>query len=106
MLCTINRATFRAIATSALLCGVTFAGTFSAAALTIQPGSLAATQSGNDLLLSFPTVTPNLYTLQTSQDLLQPWTNCHSGVAGDGTVKAVAITNAILGGSGFYRLLI
>jgi hypothetical protein len=69
-------------------------------------GDLAATRSGNDLMLSFPTAGPDLYILQTSSDLLQPWTNFHSGAPGDGTVKQVTITNGISAGKGFYRLLI
>ena len=45
--------------------------------------------------------------MQTALDLSQQWTtNFQSGVQGDGTVKRVTITNAILAGKGFYRLLI
>ena len=103
---TINRATFRSIPGLALLLGATLAASFSAAAVTLPRGSLAATKSGNDLILVFPTISPNFYTLQTSPDLLQPWTSWDSGIPGDGTVKTITITNAITGGSGFYRLLI
>ncbi len=90
----------------ALLLGATLAASLSAAALTIPPGGLAATKSGNDLILSFPTASPDLYTVQTCPDLLQPWTNFQSAIQGDGTVKTVTITNALPGGKGFYRLLI
>ena len=85
----------------ALLLGATLAASLSAAALTIPPGGLAATKSGNDLILSFPTTSPDLYTVQTCPDLLQPWTNFQSGILGDGTVKTVTITNALSGGQGF-----
>jgi hypothetical protein len=44
--------------------------------------------------------------VQTSPDLLQPWTNFQAGIQGDGTVKSVTITNGISGGQGYYRLLI
>lgn len=90
----------------ALLMVATLAAPLSAAALTIPPGGLAATKSGNDFVLSFPTTSPNLYTVQTCPGLLQPWTNFPSGIPGDGTVKTVTITNALSAGKGFYRLLI
>jgi hypothetical protein len=90
----------------ALLLGATWAASLSAAALTIPPDGLAATKSGNDLILSFSTTSPDLYTVQTCPGLLQPWTDFQSGILGDGTVKAVTITNALSGGKGFYRLLI
>ncbi len=89
----------------ALLLDATMAASLSAAALTLPVGSLAAARSGSDLILSFPTTGPDLYTVQTSPDLLQPWTTFQSGIQGDGTVKTVTITNAISGGKGFYRLL-
>jgi len=87
----------------ASLLGATLAASLSAA---IPPGGLAATKSGNDLVLSLPTTSPDLYTVQTCPDLLQQWTNFQSGITGDGTVKTVTITNALSGGKGFYRLLI
>jgi hypothetical protein len=90
----------------ALLLGATLAVALSAAALTIPPGGLAATQSSNDLILLFPTTSPDLYTVQTCPDLLQQWTNLQSRIQGDGTVKTLTITNALSGDKGFYRLLI
>src|SRR4030088_1219886 len=90
-----------------LLLGATLVATLFAAALTIPPGGLAATKSGNDLILSFPTISPDLYTVQTCPDLQQQqWTHFQSGIHGDGTVKTVTITNALSSGKGFYRLLI
>jgi hypothetical protein len=86
--------------------GATLAASYSAAALTIPPGGLAATKSGNDLILSFPTASPDLYTVQTGPGWPQPWTDFQSGIHGDGTVKTVTITNALSIGKGFYRLLI
>jgi Fibronectin type III domain len=77
-----------------------------AAALVIPADGLAAAKSGSDLVLSFPTASPGLYTVQTSPDLLGQWTTAQPGIPGDGTVKEVTITNAILAGKGFYRLLI
>jgi hypothetical protein len=75
-------------------------------ALTVPPAVLTVTQSGNDLILSFPTASPAFYTVQTSPDLLQEWTSVQPGIQGDGTVKTVTVTNAISGSEGFYRLLI
>jgi hypothetical protein len=67
---------------------------------------LAASKSGNDLVLSFPTTSPAHYTVQTSPDLLQQWTQSQAGIQGDGTVKRVTITNAVSADKGFYRLLV
>jgi hypothetical protein len=90
----------------ALLLGATLGASHCASASTIPPGGLTGTSSGNNLILSFPTTSPDLYTVQTSADMLQPWTNFPSGTAGDGTVKSVTLTNALSGSQGFYRLLI
>jgi hypothetical protein len=89
----------------ALFLSAVFAGPFSAAAVILQLGSLTETPSGNDLVLSFATTSPDFYTVQTSSDL-QRWTNCQSGTPGNGTLEMVTITNAISGSQGFYRLLI
>ena len=74
-----------------------------ATALVPPPGSLTATVSNNNLMLSFPTTTTNYYGLQTSPDLVQPWTNLQAGLQGYGLVKTVTLTNAISAGQGFYR---
>src|SRR5258707_2339827 len=100
---TISNVSFPPALAISLLLGATLAAPLSAA---IPPGGLAATKSGNDLVLSFPTTSPDLYTVQTCPDLLQQWTNFQSGIHGDGTVKTVTITNALSGDKGFYRLLI
>ncbi len=89
----------------ALLVGITFAGMSSVTATFFGMGGLVATPSGNNLNLSFATTSLNFYTVQTSSDL-QRWTSIPLGVPGDGTVKTVTVTNAIAGGSGFYRLVI
>lgn len=78
----------------------------SAATYNIPPVGITARKSGNDLILSFRSVSPGLYTLQTSADLQQPWTTIEPGLMGDGSVKTVTLTNALLNGEGFYRLLI
>ena len=90
----------------ALILGATLEASLFAATLTIPPGGLAATKSGNDLVLSFPTTSPDLYTVQTCPDLMQQWTNFPSGIPGDGTVKTLTLTNELSGAKGFYRLLI
>ncbi len=102
----IKQSSFPPALAIALLLDATLPATPSAATLAIPPGSLAATKSGNDLILSFPTTSPDRYTVQTCPDFLQPWTNFQSGIPGDGTVRSVTITNAISAEKGFYRLLI
>jgi hypothetical protein len=84
--------------------GVTLAGALSAAALTIPPGGMAATKSGSDLVLSFPTTSTNYYGLQMCPDLSQRWTNIQAGIQGGGIVRSITISNAILGSQGFFRL--
>jgi hypothetical protein len=68
------------------------------------PPALAATKSGNDLILLFPTTSTNYYGLQMCPDLSQPWTNIQAGIQGYGIVRSVTISNAILASQGFYRL--
>jgi hypothetical protein len=95
-----------AFAVAMLLGTAMLAASLSAATTSIPAGTVAATASGNDLILSFPTTSPGLYSMQTSADLLQPFTNSPSVIAGDGTVKSVTLTNALAASQGFYRLLI
>ncbi len=89
-----------------LLPGATLVASLSTLAATIPAVSLTATKSGTDLILSFSTTSPGFYTVQTSPDLLQPWSSFEPGIQGDGTMKVVSVTNALSGGAGFYRLLI
>lgn len=90
----------------AWLLGVAFAGSFSAAAVTVPPGGLAATPSGGDLVLSFPTTATNYYGLQMSPDLSRPWTNVQAGLQGYGLAKTVTLSNVLSTGNGFYRTVI
>ena len=103
---TITKMRFPPARTMVLLLGAALAAALSENVPAIPLGELAATRSGNDLILSFPTTSLDLYTVQTSPDMLQPWNSFPAGIPGDGTVKTVTITNALSGGSGFYRLLI
>jgi hypothetical protein len=102
----INIATFPLARAIALLLEATLAASLSAAGLAVPADGLTATKSGNDLILSFPTTSPDVYTVQTCPDLLQQWTDFQSGIQGDGTVKMVTIANTSTVGKGFYRLLI
>ena len=102
---TIKGMKFQTLLAGALIWFEILAATLGEAGVTPPPGGLAATQSGNDLVLWFSTTSPYLYTVQTSPDLQQPWTNLPSGTLGDGTVKSVTITNALVGSQGFFRLL-
>ncbi len=103
-MCTLTKVRCRLVRVFALLWGLAFTGSIPAAAVVIPPTGLAATPSGRNLILSFTTTGPNYYTVQTSSDV-QDWTNSQ-GIAGDGTVKTVTMTNALSGSQGFYRLLI
>lgn len=69
-------------------------------------GDLTATVSGSDLMLSFPTTTTNYYGVQTSPDLLKPWTNIQAGLQGFGFVKTITLSNALDGSEGFFRTMI
>src|SRR5262249_24208151 len=102
----IPRTSFTPSLAISLLLGASLSGLLSPVALGISAGGLVATKSGNDLILMFPTISPNLYTVQTSADLLQHWTDLQPVIQGDGTMKTVAVTNVISAGKGFYRLLI
>jgi len=103
---TINTVSFRPALALALVWGATLAASRSSATPSLPPGSLGATKSGNDLVLSFPTTSPNFYTVQTCLDLVPQWTNFPSGIPGDGTVKTITLTNALSGSQGFYRFLV
>ena len=89
----------------ALLLAAVLAAPLSATAQTSPSGGLTVTMSGNDIILSFPTTSTQLYTVQTCPDLSHQWINFQSGM-GNGTVKTITITNAIPTSKGFYRLLI
>ncbi len=95
---------FSSVLALAWLLAPALATPFSATALTLLPGGLALTLSGNNLILSFPTTSTNYYGLQTCPDLSQPWTNIQAGIQGSGIVRSVTISNAITAGHGFYRL--
>lgn len=77
----------------------------SATAVILPQNDLFVTQSNNDLILSFPTTSLRLYSLQSSLDL-QAWTNLPVVIAGDGTTKTTVVSNAISTSQGFYRLSI
>lgn len=97
---------FRPALMAALFLDAALAPSFSAPALPRPAGGLVVSASGNDLILSFPTTSTNFYGLQMRPDLLQAWANVLPGIQGDGTIKRVAISNAITAGQGFYQLLL
>ncbi len=78
----------------------------SAATLSLPLGGLAAEKSGHDVILQFLSTSPDFYTVQSSPNLLQQWTNLPPGIQGDGTVKTLTLSNAIPARNGLYRLLI
>jgi hypothetical protein len=103
---TITKSSFLPALAGAFLLGPALAASLPAATLTIPPGGLAATKSGNDLILSFPTTSTNYYGLQMCPDLSQPWTIIQAGIQGYGIVRSITLSNAIPAGQGFYRLSI
>ncbi|PWU08281.1 MAG: hypothetical protein C5B50_29825 [Verrucomicrobia bacterium] len=103
---TIMRTSSAAVLGIVLALDAAWRTSLAAATVAIPPSSLSATKSGNDLILSFSSVSPGLYTIQSSPDPGQQWTTIQSGIRGDGTVKKVTVTNALLDSKGFYRLLI
>ena len=97
-----RRATFPPTVAIALL-GVALAA--SPILLSVAAEPLAVTKSGDNLIFSFPTTSPYLYTVLSCPDLLQ-WTDIPPGIPGDGTMKTFTLSNAVSGNQGFYRLLI
>ncbi len=89
----------------AVLLHIGLPASVSAAAFSIPAGELAVARSGSDLVLTFPTTAPQLYTVQASPDLSQ-WADAAPGVPGDGTLKTVTLSKGISGRQGFWRLLI
>lgn len=85
--------------------GATALTYFPCTATVLPAGSLAVAQTGNALVLSFPTTTPRVYDVLACSDLRQ-WTNVQAGIIGDGTVKTVSLSNVVSRDVGFYRLLI
>lgn len=90
----------------AWLLNATLATSLCAGTFNIPLVGLTATKSGTDLILSFPSTSPGLYTLQTSPDLQQPWTTLQAPMNGNGTVMSITLTNVLAAGQSFYRLLI
>ena len=105
---TVQRSGLRPALIIGFLLGVSLPGLLASVALAVVPASgLSVAASGSDLILTFPTASLGVYTVQTSPDLLQPsWKNLQSAIPGDGTLKMVTITNAASGDKGFYRLSI
>lgn len=97
---------FPSVLALAWLLAPALATPFSATALSISPVGLSLTASSNNLIFSFPTTSTNYYGLQMCPDLSQPWTNLQAGIQGYGIVRSVTISNALLPGQGFYRLVL
>ncbi len=68
------------------------------------PLQLTVSRSGNDIILTFPTEAARVYSVQYGPDLVS-WSDLQTGIQGDGTVKMVTHTNALLAGHNFYQLL-
>lgn len=88
----------------AIAVGLTLAASHSAIAVIGLPPVLVANRSNSDLVLSYPSTSPNFYSVQTSPDLLL-WSTL-PGTPGDGSVDSVTMSNALLGSATFYRLSI
>jgi len=77
--------------------------------LTLAPPSvtLAAPKLvGNQVILSFPTLTGQTYQVEYTTNLSTPTVWTPLGVAVAGTADAVSVTNDITGGQNFFRLRI
>jgi hypothetical protein len=86
----------------------TLASSFCANAVKGAPGplSLSVSVPGQNIVLSFPTVSTNYYGLQACSSLAQPWTTVQSGIPGSGGMQTISITNVSAPGQGFYRLVV
>ena len=105
-MCSMERGSFGRRLSTALLLGAALASSLSVVAA-VNPTGVNAIKSGSDLILSFPTTNPNLYTVQTRSDLAQSWTHLQqAAIPGDGSLRMVTVSNALSGGTRFYRLLI
>ncbi len=71
----------------------------------VQTVNLAASLSGGNILLSFPTQGGSTYTIYYKNSLTDPtWSQLGSAVLGNGSIMTVP--DAIGGGTRFYRLMI
>jgi len=77
-----------------------------AAGVITVPLNLTVNVPGQNLVLSFPTVSTNYYGLQTCSNFSQPWTTIQSGMPGSGGIQTINLTNVSASGQGYYRLVI
>ena len=64
-------------------------------------------RSGNDIFVSFPTITGHTYTVSRATDLvLANWATLGSSIAGTGSVAQVKDTNAIATAKAYYRVAV
>ena len=93
---------------TACLLAATMQIPFSTSAVTSTTDSLhlSISVSGQNLILSFPTISTNYYGLQTLSNFSQPWATVQSGIPGNGAVKTLTVSNALASSQGFYRLVV
>ena len=63
-------------------------------------------KSGNDMLLSFPTVSGKTYRVERSDTLQGPWTTVQSNIAGTGGTVQITDTNGAAQPKRFYHVIV
>ncbi|MFO1485455.1 MAG: S8 family serine peptidase [Verrucomicrobiaceae bacterium] len=66
----------------------------------------ATARSGNDVQVSFPTLTGRTYKVEASQTLVAPWDTLQSGIAGTGSTVTIPDAGAALLPKKFYRIIV
>ncbi len=66
----------------------------------------AAARVGNDMSLSFPTLTGRTYRVEMSQTMVEPWPLLQGNIAGTGSPIVVQDTGGALQGKKFYRVVV
>lgn len=66
----------------------------------------AAGRTGNDISLSFPSLTGRTYRVEASQTMVEPWPLLQGNIAGTGSPIVVQDTGGALQGKKFYRVVV
>ena len=71
----------------------------------VQPQIITATFSNSDFVVSFTTVSGQVYELQDSADLTSSsWSPLATNILGTGDIMQITDTNALSQGQRFYRV--
>lgn len=66
----------------------------------------AATKSGTDITIAFPTLTGRTYKVESSQTFIPPWDTVQANIPGTGSPATVTDTGAALQTRKFYRIIV